>query len=196
MQTVLYEGSFYNNKRSGMGMSFYENGVVSFKGLWKDNEMYEGSYLSQSNIQSRVLEDGVFEVDPSTFHSIDMYSSILSSIHIADGSCNDECFSKLVIMDLPNVKEIVFGKNCCSYVRFCVMTRLPSLEALRVSKDSFTRCDHHHNAPNRNGNEERIMRENRGLSIVDCGQLSQCIFDVGCFSDYLHFTLERRILWR
>lgn len=189
-QAVVYDGTFANNQRNGEGISYYENGVIAFKGLWKDDKEYHGISLPEENIQQDVVNTGVFTISPILYTTLNMYANIITTLQIPDGACNETCFSKLMITDLPMIRDIQFGKECGRYVRYFVITRLPLLESLRIGRDSFTCCNHTDNAPDQNTNEERIMRENRGFLIIDCEQLQQCIIDVGCFSDYRYFTLE------
>lgn len=193
LQKLVYEGNYQNNERNGYGVSYYENGIVSFKGMWKNNKEFEGSSLPETAIIQDVCNQGEYQLSTASFMTMEMYSPIITTISIADSSCNEESFCELVITDLPNLISILIGKQCCSHVRFFSVTNLPNLESLRIERDSFTLCNHSDNAPQRNHNEERIIRENRCCSIINCPLLQQCVMDVGCFSDYLHLTLESLI---
>lgn len=189
-QSIVYEGGFDQNKRNGYGISYHENGVLSFKGKWKDNEEIEGYHLALENVQKDVSESGRFTLTPDFFPVMEMYSSVITTIQIDNHTCNQQGFSELVISSYPFLKEIVIGDGCCKFVRFFVITNLNCLESIRIGRDSFTLCNHTDNAPNRNNNEDRVYRENRSFSVINCPQLQQCIIDVGSFSDYLIFTME------
>lgn len=190
LQKLIYEGNYQNNERNGFGISYYENGIASFKGIWKNNKEFEGSFLPEIAVMKEVSNQGEYKLTAENILTIDMYSSIITSITIADNTCNEESSCELVLTDLPSLTSIHIGKQCCSYIRFFSITNLPNLESLRIERDSFTLCNHADNAPQRNHHEERILRENRCCSIINCPSLQQCIMDVGCFSDYLHFILE------
>lgn len=195
LQRIVYEGTFHNNQRHGYGISYHENGVIAFKGYWKEGKPYEGIHLPYSKIMNNVSMDGIFEGTCESFPCIEMYASVVTFLHIADHACNETSFSSFILTELPHLREIVIGKNACCHVRFFAVTGLPNLESIRIGRDSFTLCDHLDNAPNRNRNEERIIRENRNCYITNCSHLQQIIIDVGCFSDYVHFILESGLLY-
>ena len=188
--TLIYEGSFINGLRSGYGVSYFDNGVASFRGQWLNNKPSEGQFLTKDKLDQWVSFDGCFEYTAKTAYALEMLSQAVTTIHIGDNCCNDRSCTEIVFTELDHLQEINIGSNSCRNVVFFVISGLPALESLRVGNDSFTLCNHTDNKPWDGTNKERIMRESRSFTISACPMLQQVCVGIGSFSDYLFFSME------
>ena len=187
---IVYDGSFSNNRRDGFGISYYDNGVASFKGIWKDNHPVEGRRVMRDGFYEGVTFDGRFEFTVDNAPALEVLNETVTSFSIPDYCCNEESFQSFSLHDLPHLQDVTIGNHSCANVRIFTVVELPMLESLMIGSDSFTKCDHGSNMPWMNDNPCRIATENRSFSVTKCPKLRQIAVGIGSFSDYVLFDFS------
>lgn len=187
---LVYDGNFKLNKREGFGISYHDNGVASFKGIWKDDHPVEGRRVMRDGFYEGVTFDGRFEFTVNNAPALEMLNETITSFTIPDYCCNEESFQSFSLHDLPHLQDVTIGSHSCANVRIFTVVELPMLESIMIGKDSFTKCDHGNNMPWMNDNPSRITTEGRSLSITLCQNLKQIAVGIGSFSDYILFDFS------
>ena len=108
---LIFKGNFADGKRNGYGVSYYENGVESFRGEWKDNLPLSGQHFSPEGIGDS-MESGIFLISQKNLSVLNMMSVTIRSLVIDDRSCNDDELNEIVLSNLPNLHDISIGSGC------------------------------------------------------------------------------------